>query len=293
MIMSTEIVKAIKNPKIENALSCPVCHEKMETEAQGSGILYCKGAKRHCYDFSSGGYVNMCGSGKVNTGDSKQAVRARSMFLDSGYYAPIRDKLCELLRKYLPAEGLVIDAGCGEGYYSSGIAERGFSVMGFDLSKFATDAAAKRLRREGKSESSFFGVASVYTLPLLDGCADGVVNIFAPCVENEYSRILSNDGILIVAYAGPEHLMGLKSAIYKEAHRNEERADMPKEMRELETQRLYYRIELKSQEDISNLFAMTPYYWKTSREDFEKLNRVNSLTTEIDILFSVYKKHCD
>ncbi len=288
--MNTEILKRLKNEKIENALKCPVCNESMETALQGSGVLFCKGIKRHCYDFSSAGYVNMAGSGKVNTGDSKQAVRARSAFLDTDAYAPIANKLCELVKKYTPQGGLVIDAGCGEGYYSNKIAQQNFSVAGFDLSKFATEAAAKRAKREQQTESTFFGVASVYSMPIFDGAADTVVNIFAPCVEDEYLRILSTGGVLIVVYAGARHLMGLKSAIYQEAHKNEARADMPKYMTELEAQRLHYSINLQSNADINNLFAMTPYYWKTSKEDFEKLKDINSLTTEIDILFSVYKK---
>ncbi len=291
--MNDEIIKNPKNNKIEKALCCPICKSSMQIENMGNRILVCNGEKKHCYDFSSSGYVNMAVTGKVNTGDSKQAVRARSMFLDAGYYAPIKNKLCEILNKYVSENGIVIDAGCGEGYYSNAITECGLSVLGFDLSKFATDFAAKRVKRSGYSENSFFGVSSVYTLPVFDRSANAAVNIFAPCVEGEYARVIDDDGVLIVVYAGPDHLMGLKSAIYKEAHKNEDRADMPKSMLCVETQRLRFKIDLKSNEDINNLFAMTPYYWKTSKEDFEKLDGMDELTTEIDILFSIYKKQFD
>lgn len=279
----------LKCEKILSALRCPMCQCEMGIDGNGSGILYCVGPRKHCYDFASSGYINLAGAGKGSSGDSKQAVRARSAFLDAGYYAPIAQKLCELLKRYVPSGGLVIDAGCGEGYYSNKIAANGFFVAGFDLSKFAVDAAAKRAKRDN-IQNSFFGAASVFSLPIDDESADAVVNIFAPCVENEYSRVMCDGGSLIVVHAGPEHLLGLKTAIYEQARVNELRADMPGDMQMLEQCRLKYAVELCGNETIQNLFAMTPYYWKTSKEDFEKLSNMERLTTEIDILFSVYKK---
>ena len=109
-------------------------------------------------------------------------MRSRADFLDSGAYAPVLKTIAETLGKYLPDGGCVIDAGCGEGYYSCGIAERGYAVLGFDLSKEAVLSASKRARREGRAET-LFAVSSVYSLPVGNGVASAVVNIFAPCVE--------------------------------------------------------------------------------------------------------------
>lgn len=261
----------------------------MDIEDKGNGILFCKGERRHCYDFASGGYVNLTKPGQSNGGDSKGAVRARSAFLDTEHYRPIADTLCGLIEKHCGDSAVIIDAGCGEGYYSVAIARQGYAVVGFDLSKFATDAAAKRAKRNS-CEDSFFGTASVFDMPVADGGADAVVNIFAPCVEEEYSRALKDGGVLMVVYAGPEHLMGLKGAIYEQIHTNEERADLPKTMREIERERLTYTINVKGNDSVKNLFAMTPYYWKTSIEDGKKLDSVEELSTTVDIIFAVYKK---
>ncbi len=279
-----------KDIRIEKSLRCPICGSEMKINDSGSGMLYCIGAKRHCYDFSGSGYVNLASSGKSNAGDSKQAVKARNMFLETGLYLPIAKKIVELLNKYASNSALIIDAGCGEGYYSNIIAQHGFLVEGYDLSKFAVDVAAKRAKR-ARPENTFFAVSSVYSLPVEDFSADAVVNIFAPCVEEEYSRVISDYGTLVVVYAGPNHLLGLKNAVYEHTHVNEERADMPKNMEEVERSRLEYRITVDGNEAIQNLFAMTPYYWKTSKQDFEKLTHIETLTTEVDILFSVYKKY--
>ena len=280
-----------EDKNIEEILACPICKAQMSVLREGSGILRCRGQKPHSYDFASGGYVNLCAPGQSGGGDSKQAVRARSDFLDLGLYAPIRDRLCEILKNnFADPEGrVIVDAGCGEGYYTSAVAECGFSVAGFDISKFAADAAAKRARRAELS-NALFGVASVFTLPLADASADAVVNIFAPCVENEYSRVLKDSGILVVVHAGPDHLFGLKKAIYKQVHQNETRADLPEGLKKIDSSRLKYDITVNTNQAIKSLFAMTPYYWKTSQEDVSKLDGIETLNTEIDIIFDIYKK---
>ena len=280
-----------KNEKIQKILSCPICHSQMDVSYENSGTLYCSGAKKHCFDFSSAGYVNLALPGQSGGGDSKQAVRARSDFLNLDHYKPISDKLCQIIESSLEQnkDSVVVDAGCGEGYYTTAIAKTGFSVAGFDLSKFATEAAAKRAKREMLS-NAFFGVASVFELPLDDESADVIVNVFAPCAEQEYSRILKTGGFLIAVCAGPEHLLGLKSVIYDDIHKNEHRADMPKQMKLLGSEHLKYNICVNGTENIKNLFAMTPYYWKTSQDDAKKLDNVEKLDTEIDIIFEIYQK---
>ncbi len=60
-------------------------------------------------------------------------------------------------RRSISFRGCLLDAGCGEGYYSIGLAASGFAVMGFDLSKYAVDAAARaraeRLRKASRDGS--------------------------------------------------------------------------------------------------------------------------------------------
>ncbi len=270
-------------------LKCPCCASDV-SQTEDKRSLACVGQRRHTFDFSSKGYVNLSLS-QGATGDSKEAVHSRSDFLNKGYYAPIKEKLCELLAKYKNG-GFVIDAGCGEGYYTEGIAERGYLTAGFDLSKFAVASCASRMRckQDGRR---FAAVASVFELPVKSGSADAVVSIFAPCAEEEFFRVLKNDGIVIVVCAGEEHLMGLKRAIYNEVYGNDERADMPKGMKLYAQERLKYTVNIEGNDDILNLFSMTPYYWRTSRADAQKLSGLSELTTEIDVLFSIYTKESE
>ena len=282
-------MKILKDQNIIKALCCPICKAPMTVKVSTGASLVCGGKKTHCYDFASSGYVNLSSPVQSGGGDSKQAVKARTEFLELGYYQPVAEKLAELCERHSKEKGLLVDAGCGEGYYSCFLAEKGFSVFGADLSKFATDAAAKRFSRK-ELYNGLFAASSVFELPIGDGSVDCVTNVFAPCAEDEFSRVLKKDGILAVAYAGERHLFGLKDAIYKTAHVNTERADLPERLIKIDECRVTYSIELCSNEHIMSLFAMTPYYWRTSVSDGEKLKTLNTLVTEVDIIISVYQK---
>ena len=276
----------MKNNTILKHLICPCCGAGVSITDDGKS-LYCLGERRHSFDFSSKGYVNLAGNRGI-TGDSKEAVRARTDFLNKGYYFEIAKILVELLSKH-QENGLVIDAGCGEGYYTQFIADAGYKTVGVDLSKFAVQSTAGRLKCK-TSDDTFAAVASVFEMPFAEGSADAVVSVFAPCAEEEMQRVLSDNGVLIVVSAGKDHLMGLKRAIYSVAYENDERADMPKNMKLIDKCSLTYGIKLDCNDDILNLFSMTPYYWRTSVADKDKLAILETLETQIDINFFVYKK---
>ncbi|MBE6662136.1 MAG: methyltransferase domain-containing protein [Ruminococcaceae bacterium] len=273
------------NERIRSALRCPVCRAAFEMGNNGKSLICLGNEKRHCYDISSSGYVNFAPPAQSRSGDSKEAVRARTGFLNGGFYAPICEAVRDAVKQY--AAGLVIDAGCGEGYYSSAMAEVAGGVIGFDLSKFGVETAAKRTKDYG---NAFFGVAGIYTMPLVDACVDGVVSIFAPCATDEFLRVLKKDGVLIVACAGKDHLLGLKEAIYETTYENTEREDMPQGMILLSEQEISYEIELRGNASITNLFYMTPYSYRTGEKDMEKLRHLEHLTTRVDVLVRVYQK---
>ena len=275
---------------IWKALRCPVCGAEVEKSENGKSLI-CKGSptgKHHCYDFSARGYVNLALPSQSLSGDSRQAVVSRTRFLDGGYYAPVQKAVCDALEKY--GGGLAVDAGCGEGYYTCAMADVCDAVVGFDLSKSGVDAAARRATREGRG-NALFSVAGIYTMPLADGCADAVTSIFAPCAEQEFLRILKRGGVLIAVGAGEDHLLGLKRALYDEVYKNTDRADMPKELTLVDKTELHYEIELSDNQVIQDLFSMTPYYYRTSEKDLEKLSALNTLRTDVHVFIEVYQKH--
>lgn len=270
---------------IEKIMRCPVCSSSLCISEDGKSAL-CAGARRHCFDFSKDGYLSFPGN---SGGDSKGAVDARRCFLQKGYYAPARESVVNAVQKYVSPDASLIDAGCGEGYYTSMLAEKVGQTLGFDLSKFACGAAAKSARREGKN-NLLYSTASVFELPVSDSSVDAVVNIFAPCAEEEYTRVLKDGGYLFVVGAGREHLMGLKRAIYDDVYENGERADLPEKLEHIERIVSRHEICVEGKDDIAALFSMTPYYWRTSESDRERLNNIDILQTEIEFEINVYRK---
>ena len=291
------------NPRLTDTLRCPVCGAPMGVSAEGRGLTCVASVternpkgKVHLFDGGAGGYVNLAPH-HSGGGDSKEAVRARSSFLRSGYYAPAADAIAALVREITPEGGLVLDAGCGEGYYSGRISEEGCSVLGVDLSKFATDTAAKTARRErmnrGQASSTLYAVGSVFELPVADGSFHTVVNIFAPCAPAEYARVLKPGGHLVVAGAGERHLFGLKELIYDDPYLNDPRRDLPAEgdgLRLLEIRNVTFEITVTDPDHREALFSMTPYYWRTSREGHSRLAAAEALTTEVSFDLHVYEK---
>lgn len=262
---------------------CPVC----KSEISLFGRTY-KCPNNHCFDLSKDGYVNLLMSQQSSLkrhGDDKLMVKARRDFLEKGFYNELRQALCETLKEALPEDATIVDVGCGEGYYTSEISKvDDFEIFGIDISKDALKYAAKSVK------GSSFAVASAFSLPFAENSADCVLSVFAPSAYEEFSRVLKNDGKLIKAIPLENHLWELKCALYKEPYKNkpEKRND---ELFKLVSQKeIKYKINLTEKEDIENLFKMTPYYYKTGREDAERLLSLESLETTVHFGVEVYEK---
>lgn len=267
---------------------CPVCKQNL-TEYEK---LY-KCGNGHCFDKSKFGYVNLLQSQKSSAkrhGDDRVMVRARRDFLDSGAYGFLRDELCKICEKYLPDGGTVIDAGCGEGYYSTGIKSyfeqsgKKLDVYGVDISKDALEFLCKR------KCGIPCAVASIFDLPFADKSADCVLNIFSPDADGEFRRVLKNGGYLIKVIPREKHLLGLKAAIYDKPYLNEMPAVEINGFKCVSTRQLGAKFWIESYEMIQNLFKMTPYYYKTGVEDQNKINRLGSLETEAEFEIRVYRR---
>ena len=264
------------------ALRCPLCRAELDREGRS---LFCKGERRHCFDLAAQGYVNLASSRASGGGDDAALIAARVAFLANGHYAPIAKRLAQLLAQYAPA-GIVVDAGCGEGYYTNQFA-KAHKVFGFDLSKNGVKHAAKQGAREGND--AVFAVSGIFDMPLADASVDAVVSLFAPVAAEEFLRVLKPGGVLILAGAGREHLYSLKKAIYDTPYYNQERADAPQNMALLESEILRFDMTLENA-DLQNLFAMTPYFYRTSKEGKERLAALSALKVNAEVELAVYQK---
>ena len=266
---------------------CPVCGKALN---KTENCYKCDAG--HSFDIARQGYVNLLRSqqsSKKHHGDDKLMVSARRRFLESGYYRPLRDKVCELAVKYCPETASVLDAGCGEGWYTAGILEaleragKHADIAGIDISKEALKAAGAR---RGIS----LAVASVFDLPVGDESQDMVVSIFSPLAEAEFRRVLRDGGIFIHVVPDERHLFGLKSEIYESPYLNDAVLTALSGFDLIDDVPLCYMLHLSGTSDILSLFMMTPYYYKTGAEDQKKVMLLDSLDTEVCFRVLVYKK---
>ena len=272
------------NQRVLDVLSCPNCHAAMSVSADGK-ICRCQGKRTHCFDFAKSGHIHL-GGPRAGDGDSKEAILARRSFLDAGYYEILSDAVNATLDEI--GARTVLDAGCGEGYYTNRMATDTRCALGIDLSKAGVEYAAKRAKQTSKNAS--FAIASIFSIPVQNESLDAVTNLFAPCAEEEFCRILKSSGYLLLVGAGQNHLMGLKKAIYENPYQNPGRADLPVKMREISKKRIQTEITVVGQTQIQALFSMTPYYWKTSPSDRDRLYAQPSLTTDIAFDLLLYQK---
>lgn len=262
---------------------CPVCKSEISLLER----TY-KCPNNHCFDLSKDGYVNLLMSQQSSLkrhGDDKLMVKARREFLEKGFYNELRQTLCDTLKEALSENSTIVDVGCGEGYYTSEISKvNNFEIFGIDISKDALKYAAKSVK------SSSFAVASAFSLPFAESSADCVLSVFAPSAYEEFYRVLKTDGKLIKAIPLEEHLWGLKCALYKEPYKNKPEKRNDELFRLVSEKEIKYKINLTEKDDIENLSKMTPYYYKTGREDAEKLLSLNSLETTVHFGVEIYEK---
>lgn len=264
---------------------CPVCKKELENNG---GSLRCKNG--HSYDISKSGYVNLLLSNQMNTlspGDNKLMISSRRDFLNKGYYNKLAEKLCETVKKYAFEKISILDAGCGEGYYTEKVCGsiKNFnpSVLGIDISKFAAEAAAKR------KCGADFAVASIFHMPVFDSSFDMLITLFAPFCEEEFHRILKPHGIMIMVIPDERHLFEFKQKIYDSPYLNQVGDYSLESFEFIEAIKVSDRITIDNNKDIMNLFSMTPYYYKTGIEGSERVSQMNDLETEIAFQILVYK----
>jgi 23S rRNA (guanine745-N1)-methyltransferase len=187
-------------------LTCAYCDAAL---ARDGGSLRCRAG--HAFDIARQGYVSLIpAGGSVPGGDTAEMVQARSRFLAAGHFASLAE---ELGRAAVGAAGLagphgaggrcVVDVGAGTGYYLAAVLDRLPERVGLalDASRFSARRAARAHPRIGAIRCDAWR-----RLPVADGAACLVLNVFAPRNGAELRRILAPGGRLLVVTPMREHL---------------------------------------------------------------------------------------
>ena len=244
---------------------CPLCNAPISLTTTP---IKCQHG--HSFDKAKVGYVNLLPvqfKKSKSPGDDKAMVRARREFHNLNAYKPLKDKMLHLIsdavkNRVSDSPLHVYDAGCGEGSYLNalceGLANEKVNVKGAgsDISKIAVELAAKAFK------SHEFVVASSFELPVADNALDVMLQVFAPGSNDEYNRVLKNNGLLLTVNPAQDHLFEVKTKVY-DAPRKHTLDESPRDGFELlHNEILTFSIPFKSEEHALALIKMTPFYWK-------------------------------
>lgn len=185
-------------------LLCTVrnCHLPL---ARGERSVVCP--QGHSFDIARRGYINLLqpqDRRSKHPGDTAAAVAARRRLHDRGVTAPLFHAIHDMVAP--SAIDVVLDAGCGEGYYLAGFRNpHGDMGHGIDISVPAIEAAAKRY------PACEWVVANADRfVPYAGKSFSVVLSITGRMNPPEFRRVLRDDGRLLVALAAPDDLIELR-----------------------------------------------------------------------------------
>lgn len=193
-----------------HALACPNCAGPL---GQDGRRLHCPAG--HSFDLAKQGYAPLLAPGaNTTTGDTAEQVAAREAFLSTGAFDPLMEAVARAARTDAP--GVIVEPGCGTGHYLAAAlaADETREGVGLDTSKYALRRAARSAAREGERGRIAAVLADAWgRLPIRDGAAAAVLNVFAPRSPGEIARILHPDGPLVVLTPRADHLRELVDAL--------------------------------------------------------------------------------
>lgn len=279
---------------------CPNCQKTLRTTPS---VWRCENG--HAFDVAKQGDINLLlpqQKRSKSPGDSKAMVVARHDFLACGVYQPI----AEMLSKYVTilSQGMpctIADAGCGEGYYLRHIqrlcypnVHSGAVFVGWDISKFAVQAAAKATDRQLPIT---WLTASNAAIPLYNNSVNMVLNIFGFAVDKEFARILNRQagqgGYIICVDAGAQHLIELRRLIYPVIKPYQIKKPLSEAyFVQRKQSSMTYEITLNA-EQLQQLLLMTPHLYRANAAGKEKIAALTELTVTVDVVLRVYQVKSD
>jgi 23S rRNA (guanine745-N1)-methyltransferase len=266
-------------------LRCPVCAEGLSLTARTA-----KCSRGHAFDLAKQGYLNLLPSTSTGIeGDSAAMLEARANFLAGGHYAPIRDALIA----HTPRAAVrFAEVGAGTAYYLAGVIAGGGAGLGgvgervgvaLDVSRYAARRAAKVGERIGAVVCDAWK-----ELPLRDGVADVVLDVFAPRNAAEMGRILQPGGTLLVVTPNQGHLAELIAVLgmvkVDEEKERRLRESLAGEFVQTGSEKVEATMRL-DHDSVQQLVAMTPS--ARHLQPAELTERIAALSDLVDVTLSV------
>ena len=284
---------------------CPLCQSPLQPAADTwrcDGSLHPKQTV-HPFDVARQGYVNLLPVQQKKSkapGDSQQSIDARKRFLTAGHYQPLNDLICQTMAALLTAKKASLeqkdkpvnwlDIGCGEGYYTQAMAQKGMDVLiAADISKPAVVELAKTSKALGRlwyqpvkndSATEVIKAAAIYPLvtsaahlPLRVHSMTGISSIFSPILPEAFNAVLGDEGYLLIAKPDIGHLATMREALFDSVREHDSDKfldELAPYFQLLETHYVSTNLSL-SAEELADLMTMTPYAYRARSDKRQAL----------------------
>lgn len=270
---------------------CPLCQHPLFANPQG---LAC--ANRHQFDRAREGYLNLLPvqqKKSLDPGDSASMIQARRAFLQAGFYQALSDAVNQQLQALpLPANAVLLDIGCGEGYYSARLQQSlqpslpHLQYFGIDISKAAVKAAAKQYPQLQVA------VASSYQLPFAAQSIDALLRIYAPSKAAELARVCRAGGYLLTVTPAPQHLLQLKQRIYREVRLHPATVATEAGFNHLQRQQLSWIFQPADAAALSQLLQMIPLGYRFDANSRQQL-LLDLPAISLDFYLDLYQRQAE
>ena len=194
-------------------LACSVRDCGLALERKGQTYMC---ARRHSYDVSRSGYVNLLqphDRRSLAAGDARDAIVARARLLGRGVGATTIATLADRVAQMVKASEVVVDLGSGAGELLGAIHDRArMHGIGIDLSTAAAEHASKRY-----PHLTWVVANADRRLPILDRTVDVMLSLHGRRNPEECARVLTTDGRLMIVVPAPDDLIELRAEVQGEA----------------------------------------------------------------------------
>ena len=274
---------------------CPIDGQMLAVSSDGARC-----SVGHHFDRARDGYLNLLPvqhKGSRAPGDDQAMVAARRRVLDSGMFAPLAAAVFEIVGTIVGNRAShralrIVDAACGEGYYLAYLIDAArasgspaeLSLAGYDVSKYAVRAAARR------SDAVAWAVASNRQPPFPAASVDVILSLFGFPHWAAFEGVLGPGGRVVLVDAGADHLLELRELIYPQVEQHHPLAPqeaMTRGWRVSQELSLKYRFDLKSRAAIEALLAMTPHAYRATERGRAALAALHNLSTTVSIVLRV------
>ena len=277
--MNTNLKPKLQRFASATAFACPICRENLAL-LETSFKCY----NRHSFDLAKFGYVNLAPQIKQSANYDKENFQNRQQILEAGFYQAILDAVSDLLASSKTTK-IILDIGCGEGFYSRKLQERhpDKTFYAFDISKDSVQIASKS---EPNWAVNWF-VGDLARLPIKDASMDILLDIFSPANYGEFRRVLSQNGILIKVIPTENHLKEIRQKIQDQlTNKDYSNQDIKNHFQEHFTILSSQTASLSkpiTAEQLQALLSMTPllFHIDQSKIDWSQLTEI---TIEAEIL---------